>query len=64
MGAHTVQANQTINEEKKLLKLGKLSNLKSGNVWEISQREGGGHRFRGKIPQLKVGNLVFNVDNQ
>ena len=39
--------------------LGKLSNLKSGKVWEIFQRGGGGHRFRGKIHKLKVGNSVL-----
>ena len=41
------------------LLLGKLSNLKSGKVWEISHRGGGGHRFKGKIPKLKVGNSVL-----
>ena len=37
--------------------LGKLSNLKSGKVWEISQREGGGgvRELVAEFPTFRLG---------
>ena len=43
--------------------LGKLSNLKSGKVWEISQRGDGGQRFRVKIPNAVYYNNVAGLEN-
>ena len=42
---------------------GSYLNLKSGKVWEISQRGDGGQRFRVKIPNAVYYNNVAGLEN-